>query len=244
MICNNHETILVVGGNTPIGVSTIRILKSSGYNVISVNLHDGYGEHINDTAVTSYSVDLLNVEELESNFAEIVKKHQPFSGFVYLYGKGGVRPLSMTKPAFMRELINSNLICFVELVRILTKKKRFMNGGSIVALSSVSSIKGLKSKLAYCSSKAALDAAIRVLAAELANKKIRVNSIRKGWVASDMNLAFVQDNMSLSNNSDYNKQLLGEISADEVAYSIKFLLSEESKKITGTSLLLDGGYML
>jgi len=239
-----NKTILIVGGDTPIGEATINILKESGYKIVTLNLINNNKDSKEDIDFPIYEIDFYKVEEVKSILTDILDKHKPFSGFVYTAGKGGVRPLSMTKPAFMMDLMNSNLICFVELVRILMKKKRFIDGGSIVALSSVSSIKGLKSKLAYCSSKAALDAAVRVLASELSNKKIRVNSIRKGWVSSDMKLDFIQDNMSLSDNSDFNQQLLGEISADEVAETIMFLLGDTSKKITGTSMLLDGGYML
>ena len=54
---------------------------------------------------------------------------------------------------------------------VLQKRIVLYNGGSIVALSSVSSIKGLKSKTAYCASKAALDASVRCMAAELSEKK-------------------------------------------------------------------------
>ena len=111
-------------------------------------------------------------------------------------------------------------------------------------MSSVSSIRGLKSKVAYCASKAALDAAVRAIAAELGERKIRVNSILKGWVEADMKQGFIQDNMSLSENDDFKKQILGVVSSDDIANSIVFLLSDASKSITGTALLVDGGYTL
>ena len=59
------------------------------------------------------------------------------------------------------------------------------NGASIVAMSSISSIKAMKAKMAFCSSKAALDAAVRCLAVEFANDGIRVNSVKKGGVDVD-----------------------------------------------------------
>jgi NAD(P)-dependent dehydrogenase (short-subunit alcohol dehydrogenase family) len=113
-----------------------------------------------------------------------------------------------------------------------------------VCISSVSSIRGLKSKTAYSASKAALDASVRCLAAELSNRKIRVNSILKGWVKPDMERDFIKDNMALNETDDLNRQLLGVIDTIEVANTVAFLMSDATMSITGTSLILDGGYTL
>jgi len=89
-----------------------------------------------------------------------------------------------------------------------------------------------------------LEASIRACAAELSDRHIRVNSIQKGWVTSDMNLGFIKDNRSLNDDSDFKKQLLGPIEPEELANLVSFLLSDQVKTITGTSILLDGGYTL
>jgi len=130
------------------------------------------------------------------------------------------------------------------MARCITRKNSFNRGGSIVALSSVSSIKGLKSKTAYSASKAALDAAVRCMAAELGIKGIRVNSVLKGWVSSDMDKEFIKTNMELGGNDDLNRQFLGVIDPADVADSIAFLLSDASRLVSGISLVLDGGYSL
>ena len=182
--------------------------------------------------------------EIEPNFKQISIDCGVFDGFVYCAGIGGVRPLSFTKYPFMHEMMNANLYSFIEMVRCITKKNCFAHGGSIVAISSVSSIKGLKSKTAYCASKAALDASVRCMAAELSEKRIRVNSILKGWVESDMKKDFIKSNMELNENNDFKRQLLGVIDPVEIANTVAFLLSDATKTITGISLVLDGGYTL
>jgi NAD(P)-dependent dehydrogenase (short-subunit alcohol dehydrogenase family) len=182
--------------------------------------------------------------EIEPQLNQITKECGPFNGFVYCAGIGGVRPLSLTKYSFTHEMMNANLYSFIEMVRCITKKRCFAPAGSIVSISSVSSIKGLKSKIAYSASKAALDASVRSMAAELSEKKIRVNSILKGWVTSDMQKDFIKSNMELSENDDFKRQLLGAIEPVEIANTVAFLLSDATKTITGTSLLLDGGYTL
>lgn len=192
----------------------------------------------------NFQCDFAIVEGLENVLKPVITNYKPFDGFVFAGGMGGVRPLALTKPAFVNEMMRANLYTFIELSRLLTKKGIMNEGSSIVALSSVSSTKGLKSKIAYSASKAALDGAVRSMAAELAIKSIRVNSIQKGWVSADMELDFIQNNRSLSDNDDFSKQLLGAIEPEEIANTIAFLLSDSTKTITGTSIVIDGGYTL
>jgi NAD(P)-dependent dehydrogenase (short-subunit alcohol dehydrogenase family) len=66
----------------------------------------------------------------------------------------------------------------------------------------------------------------------------------KGAVSSDLNKDYIQSNIKLGEEDDLKRQLLGIIEPSEIADCIVFLLSDSSKKITGTSILLDGGYVL
>lgn len=190
------------------------------------------------------SFDLSNSRSIELNINEILKVHGNFHGFIYAAGTSGIRPLSMTKPENMEMMMNANCFSFVEFVRCLNKKRGIEQGGSIVAISSVSSIKGLKSKLAYASSKAALDASVRCLAAELGDKGIRVNSILKGGVTTDNKLDYVKNMVQLNDNETLKKQFLGEVTPTEIANMVCFLLSDAVRTMTGASIILDGGYTL
>lgn len=188
--------------------------------------------------------DFYQTELIENTLKEILASGKKLNGLVYAAGMGGVRPLAMNTTQFIHKLMNANLYTFLEFVRVLTKKALFENGGSIVAISSVSSVKGLKSKITYSASKAALDASVRGLAVELADRKIRVNSIRKGWIEADLKHDFIQDNMALSNQDDQARQLLGTIATTDLANLVCFLLSDQSKFISGTNVLLDGTYTI
>jgi NAD(P)-dependent dehydrogenase (short-subunit alcohol dehydrogenase family) len=235
----SSKDILVLGTNSDISLKIVESLSLSGADV---------------TFVCSKEMD--NVKSLKEQyhidfydftlFNAFVNEHltHPFDGVVYAGGKGGVRPLKLNSSEFVHSMFHGNVFTFFELVRLLLKKRLINEGASIVALSSVSSIKGLKSKSVYSASKAALDAAVRGMAAELADKKIRVNSIQKGWVSADMNLDFIQSNMALSENNDFSRQLLGVIEPKELARLVEFLLSDAVTTLTGTNLLLDGGYTL
>jgi NAD(P)-dependent dehydrogenase (short-subunit alcohol dehydrogenase family) len=185
-----------------------------------------------------------NTHDLEGKLLSEQQNDFIFDGVVFAWGIGGVRPAKMNAISFVKEMFEANVYSFLEICRVLLRKRKIAKGGSIVALSSVSSIKGLKSKSVYSASKAALDAAVRGLAAELSTKKIRVNSIRKGWVSSDMNLSFIETNRSISKEEDLDRQLLGPIHPKEIANLVCFLLSDSAPSLTGQSIVLDGGYTL
>ena len=240
------ECFIVVNDGSETGIAIANLLVQRNNHVILIE------RQTLETNISSNSKELLEVwafDFYDTNLIEPeVKKLSAskgvISGFIYAAGIGGVRPLGLTTTTFLHQMMNANLYAFIEFARCVCKKQRFKDGGSVVALSSVSSTKGLKSKIAYSASKAALDASIRGLAAELADRKIRVNSIQKGWVRADMKHSFIQDNMALSEADDLAKQPLGVIESEELASMVAYLLSPESRSITGTHLVLDGGYTL
>lgn len=240
--------ILVINDGSVSGYEVVKLLIQQNMSVCLVerNILDNNITFLEDkykSALIIHMLDFYHTELIET-FVKNNLKNQYFKGLVYAAGIGGVRPLGLTTTSFIQDMMNANLYAFVEWVRCICKKNRFEDGGSVVAISSVSSIKGLKSKIAYSASKAALDAAVRGIAAELADRKIRVNSIQKGWVRSDMQHSFIQDNMAINENSDLVKQVLGVIENEDLAKSVLFLLGEDSKFITGTNMVLDGGYTL
>lgn len=242
------KRILVAGAVSETGRVIVSQLDRLGAKVVMVDDSEGECQEIQkgigSNNISSHCFKIYDNAEIETNFESIIKEFGAFNGFVYAAGIGGVRPLVLTKPQFVKDMMNANLYTFIEMVRCITKRNAFTPGGSIVAVSSVSSIRGLKSKTAYSASKAALDASVRCLAAELSNRRIRVNSILKGWVKADMGKDFIKDNMALNERDDLKRQLLGVIDTVEVANTVAFLLSDATKSITGTSLILDGGYTL
>ena len=132
-----------------------------------------------------------------------------------------------------------NFYGFVELTRLITKKGCMNEGSSIVVMSSISSIRGYKAKTEYCVSKAAVDAFVRCMALELAEKKIRINSVMPGEVNTPMGIRARE--MAIAAGVVPKPQPLGPTEPYEVANTIAFLLSDATKTITGTSIRIDGG---
>lgn len=243
-----RKHVLVLGSGTETGEAIVRACLDQGAALVDLSAEGGAREgDRSKTAGSRRSVAVAyNDFELLAGFIreEAEKQRSRFDGVVFCAGMGGVRPLSSTQPDFAARMMHANALLFIEFVRLLIKHKALNPGAGIVALSSVSGSKGLKAKAAYSASKAALEGAVRSMAAELADRQIRVNAIRKGWVTSDMKLDFIRDNMALGGNEDLRRQALGPIEPDELAHSVVFLLSDASRKITGVCLPVDGGYSL
>ena len=88
----------------------------------------------------------LSLEEL---ITASLEKNNAIKQIVFAEGTGGVRPVKLNREAFVAEMFQKNVFSFFEFIRVLIKQKLIATGASIVALSSVSSIKGLKSKSVY-----------------------------------------------------------------------------------------------
>ena len=240
-----NKKILFFGTNNDISKAILESLIQQHAKVIFVIQNEISDlKTINQTSENHFFLNYYSIETVSDFFLNQLKDEKGFDGFVFGGGIGGVRPIKLTKTDFVQDMFDANVFSFLEIMRQIVKKGFMNDGASIIGLSSVSSSKGLKSKVAYSASKAALEAAIRGAAAELSDRKIRVNAIQKGWVTSDMDLDFIKDNRSLNDDSDFKKQLLGAIEPQELANLVSFLLSDQVKTITGTSILLDGGYTL
>ena len=219
----SNKRILVYGNSTGIDDAIIAQLKSLGANCL----------------VYSQKV----VESIEPEM-KVFSKDKQFDGFVFTLMHSDFRPLQYVKPDLVSEIMNDNYALFVEAMRSLRRNKALKNGASVVALSSISSIRAMKAKMVFCSAKAALDAAIRCLAIELADKGIRVNSIQKGFVDTDFEKGHIKDIISINEGEAEKKTPLGPSTAVEVANVVAFLLSDATKTITGSSIVIDGGYIL
>jgi NAD(P)-dependent dehydrogenase (short-subunit alcohol dehydrogenase family) len=128
------------------------------------------------------------------------------------------------------------------LTQRLVKKKKINLRGSIVSLASIAAHFGIIGSSVYCGNKAALIATSKVFAKELANKRIRVNTVSPGIVRTEMvNNAESQHLTKEILAIDEQKYPLGYGEPDDVAYCVCFLLSDASKWITGQDIILDGG---
>lgn len=226
-----NKKILLLGGGLSLDKAIATRLEQLGGKVVVAG-------------TTDPSFDVFDIAALEGNLKALLANEGQFDGFVFSVVHSDFRPLSTVKADNFRRIMEENTSLFVEAMRVLSKSKGLKTGGSVVAMSSISSIRAMKAKMAFSASKAALDAIVRELAIELADKGIRVNSIQKGAVETDFEKDQIQAIDAIRGKGIKSAQPLGLCKAEEVANLVAFLLSDAVKTMTGASLVLDGGYTL
>jgi NAD(P)-dependent dehydrogenase (short-subunit alcohol dehydrogenase family) len=190
-----------------------------------------------------FSYNLTDIQGIEGLISNIVTEVGKIDGFVHSAGIELTKPLQSIKMEDYTEIYTTNVFSALEIAKHITKKKNINpDGGSIVFISSVMGITGESGKIAYSSSKSAIIGACKSMAIELAAKKIRVNCVLPGVVNTEM-----IDNMfsSLPESSVIeikNKHPLGLGEPSDVSNVILFLISDASRWITGTNIIVDGGY--
>jgi len=125
--------------------------------------------------------------------------------------------------------------------KMLDASDRTLKGGSIINMSSQMGHVGAERRTVYCMTKHAIEGLTKAMAVELAPKNIRVNSIAPTFLETPMTASFLAD--PEFRNWVMSRIPLGRIGQmEEIAGAIVFLASPAASLVTGTSLLIDGGW--
>lgn len=242
------KNIMVTGASSGIGKGIAVLLSKLGANLILVarnedRLKDTYNE-LEPGNHSYHLLDLNNLDAIEGLMDRVCQNGLKLNGLVHSAGISRTMPLQYLKLSDLSNIMSVNFYSFIELVKQFSKRKYHDNGGSVVAISSISNKVGARGLTAYCASKGALESAIRSMALDLSPRKIRINSIAPGMIETQ-----IYDGLkSIVNNNDFEadlkkRQIMGIGKPEDVAYAAAYLLSDASKLITGTSIVVDGGYL-
>ena len=171
-------------------------------------------------------------------FGKATADGKKLDGLVHSAGIAPPTPLRVLSENIVDEILEVNLISFMFMTAAYSKRK-YNDGGSIVGVSSLNAHYPQKCMSIYAASKNALEAFALTTALELAEKNIRINCVIPGAVDTPM-LKFVIQKFT----EYYNQHtLLKILQPEDIAGTIVFLLSDMSKKITGRSMYVDGGWL-
>jgi NAD(P)-dependent dehydrogenase (short-subunit alcohol dehydrogenase family) len=159
------------------------------------------------------------------------------SHLIHCAGKAPILSNSRTKINQLYEIFNINLFSAIILCKLLAKSSINCDTlKTIVFISSNLSSMGASGMTLYGASKSGLDGYMRSLAMELA-PNIRVNSVLPGPISTEMTKDFITS----INTNELKKYPLGFGQTDDIAQIVKFLISNESKWISGQQFIIDGG---
>lgn len=239
--------ILGVASDTSIAWAIAQEMAKRGANII-LGYQFRYHSRIKDLAPTLpnlvgfYRCDIMKDEELDKFFSEI---NAPLDIVVHAIA---FAPGS----AFAGRLVETSQDDFSlamqvsahSLVKVMNKAKDHMpNGGSVMALTYLGGVRVCQNYKLMGVAKAALEAYVRELAADLGPQKIRVNAISAGPINTLAASGIPDFELML----DYNKSvapLRENVTQHDVATAAAFLGSDDSKMITGQTIYVDGGYSI
>jgi NAD(P)-dependent dehydrogenase (short-subunit alcohol dehydrogenase family) len=240
------QTILVTGASSGIGRETAILLSQLGARLILVGRNekrlaetlrflDGDGHKVEP-------FDLSLTDDIPRWMKTMSASSGPFHGLVHSAGIHKLRPLRVLSSLSVNEVMQINVGAAIGLARGFVQKGICAPNSSIVFLSSVAGLTGQAGVAAYAASKGAIVALTRALAVELAAEHIRVNCVSPGVVTTEMGQSLLGMLTAEQGAALEAMHLFGLGSARDVSYAIAFLLAETARWITGTVLVVDGGY--
>lgn len=242
-----NKTALVTGASRGLGKAIALALAEAGARLVLAARDEALLEQTAEIARAQGVEVLVSRTDVtqEHEIAELKQKvTRQFKTIQILVNNAG---MNIRKPATdftlseWRQVLDTNLTSAFLMCRDFVPLMKGNGYGRILNLTSIMSHIALPGRTAYCASKAGLLGFTRALALELAPEKITVNGISPGPFATEINTPVLQ-------NPELNQQFVSNIplgrwgQVEEVGKLAVYLCSEDAGFITGTDLLIDGGW--
>lgn len=240
------NNILITGVSGGIGKAVAESLLVSGSSLIGVD------KVIGDEVATLpslypdqcilYEADLMDIGEVGSLIKSLVAKHGPIGGFVHCAGFDKMMPLHLTKAQDYESLWRLHALVPMMMIGAISKKKNHSEDASIVLITSQSAHEGAMGHAAYAAAKGSLEGFLAPAAAELMEKRIRINEVCFAPIKTSMAAGWMDKLSDEGKQKLLESYPLGIGEVEDAANLICFLLSKDSHWINGQIITADGGH--
>lgn len=238
------KTILITGASSGIGRATAIECSKMGAIVLITGRNK---KRLNETYI---ALEGKGHKQLIADLSSLYKTNDlsilvpEIHGIVHCAGIVKTLPFQFITMEQLSLIMNVNFTAPTLLSQQLIKNKTLKRGASVVFISSISGVNiSMPGNSMYSASKGAINGMVKGMALDLASKGIRVNSVTPGMIQTELLYEGIISEDQL--NEDIKKYPMNRYGKpEEVAYAVIYLLSEASAWVTGSNLLIDGGYTL
>ena len=240
------RNVIVTGASRGLGLAITEALAASGYRVLGIARSMGAELQAVMTAaaqagrgiVQFYAFDLLEIAAMPQLVSRLRREVGPLYGLVNNAGLGTAGVLAMMRDEQIEALIRLNTLSPIVLTRHVVRSMMGERAGRIVNMSSIVATTGYQSLSVYSATKASLIGFTRALAREVGQLGITVNAVAPGFTDTEM----TRELEPKQREQIIRRSALRRLPEPaDVAATVKFLLSDEARNITGTTLTVDAG---
>lgn len=230
---------VITGGNSGIGYATARALKECGAQVIITGRRkEAVDKAAKELDVTGLIADQSKLNDIDTLVMDVTRQFGKVDILLINAGITKLSPIELMQEHVFDEVMNVNFKgAYFTLSRFIPILEE---NASVILLSSTSAHISPPQGSVYAASKAALNAVMKIAAVELASRKIRVNAVSPGPVATEI-MEKIGLNLALEDNMVASIPLARLGQPIEIARLIAFLSSDDASFITGSEYFVDGG---
>lgn len=240
------KNVIVTGGASGIGLASVERCLEEGASVVIADLEGGEGADRAAALDGCYAgrclfkaCDVTDTAQVDRLFAETVDELGGVDAVFNNAGIGGIAPSDEVSDDDFLRIIDINLNGVFRVARAALRVMYRQGSGSIVNCASILGMMGQSQTAAYTAAKGGVVNMTRTLGIEAAPKGVRVNAIGPGYIDTPL-LAALDDELLQGLISLHPMVRLGR--PEEIANAFLFLASDEASFITGTTLMVDGGF--
>jgi len=240
------KVALVTGGLGDLGHASIVRLVEEGCRVASFDLKSDSGKKLAGLGVFHQAVDISSEDAVKAGCQAVCDRLGPVTILVNSAARFIFRSVDAT-PAEWNDILSVNVVGTSLVTRFVAAQMKTAGGGSVINFSSVSGFVGQANFSTYNATKFALRGLAKCWAQDFAADNIRVNTVCPGYIYTS---AFIDSCKKLGldigeeNRRASAMHLLGRQGRpEEVGAAVAFLASDDSSFMTGSDLVVDGGYL-
>lgn len=237
------KNVLVTGAGRGLGLYISRRLIAEGYRVIGIgrSLTPDFQKLIDNNLEAKKAnfkcFDLNDLDGIPSLVADITKEFGPIYGLINNAAIGADGFLATMHASEISRTLRINLEAPILLTKFTCRTMLIRQEGRIVNVSSIIATTGFSGLSVYGATKAGLIGFTRSLARELGRAGITVNCVSPGFMATEMTSGLEGEKLE----SIKRRAPLGLAEPEDAAGAVLYLLSEDAKRVTGISIVVDGG---